>query len=381
MSAPMAVRFEQARAWFETQYPGNTFFATSVGQSMRGLHQHESPLGYLGHALGFSVDFAAYENPNQDDPVAQFMLRSFGGTVDQDGKRAEGDNNLDMPAGNATSKIRAMGAASVAGEALPDGSDQYLEQVGDAFNQMAETSDRFREALRADMPALRAARERWAKEGGPCNVALASAEKKLTAARKTARKKLQRRSHEPVSDAQIDQEPAVAELIQRRDEQKADLQPHLDEVLSTMRTVFAPWIKEMQAGADARRAGISQEDLDLAISPQEADEALKRVHAARTRRTLTDLLVNRRFRAVFTSIDAQGYPGHEDLKGSHAKPRHRSAIREMASRRDLDSSRSHSAAVVRSSCRVWGGGGDEDRARSLVERQGYRPSAFGNAVP
>jgi hypothetical protein len=314
MCAPAAMRYEQARIWFEGQYPGNTFFSTTVGQSMRGLHQHESPLGYLGHALGFSVDFAAYENPNQDDPAAQFLLRTFGGTKDAAGTRVQGDNNLDMPAGNATAKIRAMGSASVAGEELPAGSDQYLEEVGRAFDEMAATSDRFQESLRADLPSLRTAKQTWAKEAGPRNAALASTEKKLTAARKVARKKLQRATRDLVTAEMVDQDESVAELLQKRDEQRADLQPYLDSVLSTMNTVFAPWIDELQSDVDRRERLSSEEDRAVAVSPQDADAALEKAKAARSQRELTALLTNRRFRAIFSTIDPSTFVSQEELK-------------------------------------------------------------------
>lgn len=314
MCASAATRYEHARAWFEGQYPGNTFFSTSVGQSMRGLHQHESPLGYLGHALGLSVDFAAYENPNQDDPAAQFLLRTFGGTKDAAGARIQGDNNLDMPAGNATAKIRAMGSASVASEELPAGSDQYLEQVGTAFDEMAATSDRFQESLRADLPSLRTAKQTWVTEAGPRNAALASTEKKLAVARKVAQKKLQRATRDAVTAEMVDQDESVAGLLQKCDEQKADLQPYLDSVLSTMKTVFAPWIDEFQSDVDRRERLSSEEDRAVAISPQDADAALEKVKAARSQRELTALLTNRRFRAVFATIDPATLVSQQELK-------------------------------------------------------------------
>lgn len=313
MSASTAVRYEQARAWFEAQHPGNTFFSTSVGQSMRGLHQHESSLGYLGHALGFSVDFAAYENPNQDDPVAQFMLRTFGGTVDPDGQRVQGANNLDMPEGNATARIRAMGEASAAGEELPDGSAQYLEQVGTAFDQMAATSDRFQNALRADVPALRGAKELWVK-AAPLMAAVAATKQKLGAARRDVRKQLQRRAQEPVTAAIIDQEPPVALLLQRSAEQEAELQLQIDPIVGTMQSVFAPWIHELQTEIADRRAAISSEDADLAVPPQVADEVLKRVDRARTRQALMALFTDRRYRGIFSTVHAESCPDYEDLK-------------------------------------------------------------------
>lgn len=314
MCAPAATRYEQARAWFEGQYPGNTFFSTSVGQSMRGLHQHQSPLGYLGHALGFSVDFAAYENPNQDDPVAQFMLRSFGGATDARGQRVQGDNNLDMPVGDSTAKIRAMGSASARGESLPAGSDRYLEEVRAAFDEMCETSDRFQASLRSELPALREAKQVWVKDLGPRNAALAGTEKQLASARKTARKKLQRGSREEVTAEMVDQSPAVAELVAKRDEQMAELQPLMERVLSTMTAVFAPWVDELQGEVDRRERLTSAEDRELAINAKDADTLLTKVKTARYQRDLTSLLRNPRFRAVFASIDPAAFPSEQALK-------------------------------------------------------------------
>ncbi len=314
MCSPAATRYEQARSWFENQYPGNTFFSTAVGQSMRNLHRHDSPLGYLGHALGFSVDFAAYENPNQDDPVAQFMLRTFGGTRGEQGERIHGDNNLDMPGGKTDSKIRAMGAASAAGEELPAGSDRYLEEVGAAFDEMAATSDRFQASLQAELPALRAAKRIWATEAGPRNAVLASTERKLTTARATAKKKLQRGARDAVTAEMVDQDAAVAALIHQRDVQKAELKPHLDSVLSTMKSVFAPWVEELQTDVDKREQITSKEDRALAISPQDADDALNKVKNAKSQRELTALLADKRYRVAFASIDPTSFASPAELK-------------------------------------------------------------------
>lgn len=120
LSSDTRARFEAARKAFEKEHPGYTIPVSSVGFGMRDLHQQQTGLGYLGHALGLSFDLHAAENPNLKGPgdegfgVNSYMLGKFG----RDRSKGSAPSRTTISADEKA--VEAMGRRTAGAPATPD---------------------------------------------------------------------------------------------------------------------------------------------------------------------------------------------------------------------------------------------------------------------
>jgi len=285
---PAATRLEQAWDWFEKTYPGNTFFQTDVGFGLRGVHHEEHPLSYLGHALGFSVDFRAYDNPSfLKDGAGMYMLRKFGGHEDN-GKHVDGKSRMEMPSDMYTT-IQDMGRSSERGEDVSKRGDEMLAAAETAYDKMTATSDNFRAAQAKNMDGLRKAKQRWIQVNGPLKASLAAAEAKLKAAQTAAGGKLAKTT--PAADRQtaIDQDAGVIGAVKARDEIATEIATARDEVAQTIGTAFKPWVEQLEGEVAATTKG-HEAELALAVDLDGAKAMKAQVARAKTRKALVALL-------------------------------------------------------------------------------------------
>lgn len=141
MMAGKAVdRYEAARKEFEKSHPGQTLPTTGTAMDLRRRHQKNQAIGKLGHPLGVSMDFYAYENPNLIGDVDkkefpglnELLVRKFGGG------RAQMDVNL--------SQIEAIGKRAAGGGITAD-DQKVLDDIAKQFSQVQQTSQNFQNAL------------------------------------------------------------------------------------------------------------------------------------------------------------------------------------------------------------------------------------------
>ncbi|MBW3664467.1 MAG: YbgA family protein [Actinobacteria bacterium] len=151
--------------------PDAPFPTTGTSQALRRRHYHRVSGGKLGHPLGLSLDFRAYENPHLHGKRA-FLEAVLGADDlrmtmrDQKGQamgwserrraiRALG-KHTQAARGGGISGIMALLAAMLRGEkpATGDTSKHWLvEEAGDAFDRVAGYSERFKNLLTADEKA------------------------------------------------------------------------------------------------------------------------------------------------------------------------------------------------------------------------------------
>ena len=148
-------RYVKARTQFEAENPGYTLPDSGSTHSMRDLHQDAQGVGMLGHTLGLSIDFVAYDNPNlkvgagQPAGINDYMLKRFGGA-------AGFDPLTRMP--TTDGPIERLGKDTNAGKTTP-ADEKVAATVEASWNRMAQTSDNFRHSLAPEqMHQLEAAR-------------------------------------------------------------------------------------------------------------------------------------------------------------------------------------------------------------------------------
>jgi hypothetical protein len=240
-----AERFVAARAWFERTYPGYSFLRTTIAMSLRNRHQEGHGQGKLGHPLGISADFAAFDNPNQlGDGPSQYMLRRFGG-VDMD---TEGANRL-VTKGDPSVMTREIGQATVRGEELTERQLAFLDSVERGYNEMAATSRRFQASRAEQMPELRQAESLWFEQGVPALNRLRDAEKNVESERKKAVKRLGKKLAglaDKEREDMISSDPGVQAAIAARDAAQASFDPIQEQVTTVMQTAFEPWLSAME---------------------------------------------------------------------------------------------------------------------------------------
>lgn len=144
-------RYLKARQQFEAENPGYTLPSSGSTMSLRKHHQDEQGMGKQGHAIGASIDFDAFHNPNlnPDNPktnpqINDYMIKKFG-------KAAPGFQPLTrMP--TKASDFERIGKHSNAKLTAKDKSanpadEAILSNVEKSWEQMAQTSANFQSAL------------------------------------------------------------------------------------------------------------------------------------------------------------------------------------------------------------------------------------------
>jgi hypothetical protein len=316
--APAAARLEAAWDWFERTYPGNTFFQTDVGFGLRGVHHQEHPLSYLGHALGFSVDFRAYDNPSylKDGGVGMFLLSRIGGHQ-ENGKDVPGQVKMKLPD---FKKVQEMGRASERGEDVGEEGNKLLEAAGASYDQMAQTSDNFQAAFAPHMTALKTAQQTWFEAQG-IQSKLKTAEAKLKTAKAAAGAKVPKKASKEDRDAAIAADDGVKTATKERDDVAAEFEAKRKVVMEAADKVFKPWADKLRAEAKANVAG-REAEVALAIDFKAADHLVNQVGWARTKKQLTALLATPTGKIVF---DVEKLSAIEDFAELHAAMKARAA--------------------------------------------------------
>jgi hypothetical protein len=307
MEAGAADRLTAAANDFEQKYPGNRFFDTSVGFGLRNAHNEKHHLSYLGHALGWSVDFQAVANPSfLNHPgkdggiggsVGRFMLKKFGG----------GPVNMKMPS-DAYVEIRKMGEARARGEEPSERGKAILDATK-SYDEMTATSERFRASQTANMTELAAAKQAWVEVNGPKKVALKAANAKLAAVQKAAAKKA---AADPSVKAAADKDAAkaaIADLVAKDQDvidATAAVKKVQDEIAAknvvinaAMAKAFGPWVKQLEDEIAAFQSPVSDADKALAASDKPLTAAMDKIKDLATREALIKILDDKKYAPYF----------------------------------------------------------------------------------
>ena len=300
-----ADRYVAARKWFEDTYPGYTFLNTTVAMQLRNRHQEGHTMGKLGHPLGISADFAAYDNPNQlGDGASQYMLRRFGGADEN----TPGANQIKTD-GNPFQMTKEIGQATARSDELTSKQLAFLDSVERGFNEMAATSRRFQASRDEQMPQLRQAESLWFEAGIPALAKLRAAERQVEAATKGAVKSLGKQLKGLDADARqamLDRDPKVQAAIEARDAAQESFDAIKDQITAVMQAVFEPWTSALQAEVDVALAKHDPAHLELDVTVEEVDKLLQRVKAAKKRKAIDDLVAKNE--KVFSAFDASALP-------------------------------------------------------------------------
>jgi hypothetical protein len=308
LSQDATARFVSARAWFEAQFPGNTFLRRGGGLQIRNRHQGDHAKGKLGHPLGIAVDFDATANPHQKDKVAQFMLRQFGGTpaASPGAAREEGANSMELPEGSART-VEAMGDAMDEGDALTKRQLAFLTQAQAAYEEMFATSERFQDSLRDQMPALRKAQEVYLTVVRPGQHRLVEVQRNLGRLRKKSRN---------ASD------PKIAALQAEEIQLKATVGAAHAGVSATMLSAFSPWIGEMQGFVDKAKQDHGA-DMSMKVDAATARSLVPQIQKATQPRQLKRFLADSKSKAIFAGFDAdlidQSFEAARDAMAARAE--------------------------------------------------------------
>jgi hypothetical protein len=300
LCGPAAIRLAQAKDWFEQQYPGNTFFQTTVGWSMRGVHHENHKLTYLGHALGLSIDFRAYENPSflKDGP-GMFMLRRFGGGT-AGGKPQTGHSRMNMP-DDTFKAIIAMGQASEAGEDVSARGKEILDTAMKEYDKMTTTSDNLRTSIGVPLAELRETEKAWIELNGPLKGSIEAAEKKLVAAKAKAQKDVAKQAAEDPQldhDAALAADPGVVAATKARDDAVAAVEAAKTTVKTGLDKAFAPWVKGLEADIAEHRK-VAGGGAGVALDVKAAKNLKSRVDGAKKLGDLQVILKDKKLGGVF----------------------------------------------------------------------------------
>ncbi|WP_433296124.1 hypothetical protein ACQP2F_37620 [Actinoplanes sp. CA-030573] len=190
---------------------------TDVGLGMRGDHLNPGKHGrtWFTHAVGFAVDWRAYQTPRiTDDRLIKLFEIVTGGRPDMK-TSVEGDTRLDL-------EIQI-------GQGKADANEQkkLLDSVESEYKRLSEGSEKFK----TDLPAATLDRLREVEQS---RVAVVRAQRALT--QLTAPKKGKKATPEQVEAAK----KAVADAKEKYDKIVAAVVPDLPKL-------FEPWVKKIDA--------------------------------------------------------------------------------------------------------------------------------------
>ena len=270
MHADAGQALSNAGALFRKKFPGQRMVDSAGGFSIRNRHQGRHSRGRQGHPLGIAIDFKAYENPHQTDPLKAFLIQRFGGP-NPDG--SGGTNRMAIP--GATAKALRMAKEMKTSGKLSAQSEKDLIGVKKAHNTMVDSSERFKEQLKSERPALRSARQAYLDVVGPATSrisAINKAIKKLRPAAKRAIKKQRKAEYREARDAQVSAavEAAKAEglkLSKKRARRQVDSTAEMKELRKASGTVTDEMIS---AHGSVAPLATEKAKLEADIATQEA---------------------------------------------------------------------------------------------------------------
>jgi hypothetical protein len=268
LAGSAADRFEAARSAFAAAHPGYAIPYTTVGQSMRGFHQERRGLGMLGHALGVAIDLFALDNPNQrgrnEEPMAlnAFMLRRFGGAGHAEGRSTMSLSPMQDPSSPsrtiaAEDMIARVGQNTAAGISTRIG-EQLIETVHTQFNEMAQTSDRVKAGMAAQLHTLEVARSLYVEQPG-LKKELSAVEKELKRHQSMVSASFNKKwpvGNSAVQDAfKLVNEVALAiQLGEKRDELAKRLEMSQRKMRQLMDAAFKDWQTSLNGDIDTFQA-------------------------------------------------------------------------------------------------------------------------------
>jgi hypothetical protein len=261
LDAEAAARIRQVRT--ALQAVGHDLPSTDVGQGLRGHHLKNHATGWWGHALGFSIDFFAYENPHITDPRTSRLVDLLTGGADR--MKFTDDAGDELQYGARRAIIRSIGEQSAAGQdpTANPAFARFLDQVDQQYLGMVAGSRK----LQDDLTVLPADNRRELEQLKRDYVGLhedivgargdvAAQEKELTAARRTARTKLVKAAiaagvkAPKIDDATVDADADVAPVAKKL----ADSKKRLDDLVARQAAlkdrlpkIFEPWLTRIKA--------------------------------------------------------------------------------------------------------------------------------------
>jgi hypothetical protein len=260
LDAEAAARMRQVRT--ALQAVGHDLPSTDVGQGLRGHHLQNHQYGWWGHALGFSIDFLAYENPHITDPRTSRLVELLTGDADRMKFTDARGKELDYGARRAI--IRGIGEKSAAGEdATGDPAfARFLDQVDQQYLGMVAGSRKLQE----DTSVLPAENRRQLEElkrdyvdlyekVADARTDVASQQKNLNAARKTVRARLVKAAAAAgvrtpkIDDATVDADPEMAPAVERLAKSRTDLDQltaRQAALKDRLPAIFAPWLTRIK---------------------------------------------------------------------------------------------------------------------------------------
>ncbi len=269
--AHSSVRDRLATVKTELEAQGIPMPKTTVGLGMRGDHLSRGTKGrtWFTHAVGFAVDWRAYQTPRiTDERLIKLFEIVTGGRPDMKAS-VESDTRIDL-------EIK-MGQ----GTADPAESKKLLDSVDAEYTRLTEASDKFK----TDLPDETLDRLRELEQA---RYAVITAQRAL--ARLAARKK---------PKATKDEIDAAKKAI-------TDAQEHYDKVRTAivpdLPKLFEPWTKKIDERIDAidrhfAQAGIDEEQLtsDFGLKAKVAKAAALKDADAR-KKAFEDIAARRKYR-------------------------------------------------------------------------------------
>jgi len=244
------------------QAGGHDVPESDVGQGLRGAHLEKHGSGWMGHALGFSVDFLAYENPHITEARTSRLIEMLTGDADRMTFTNASGKGLDY--GAQRSVIRTIGEKTKAGEdATADATlSRFLNQVDEQYLKMAQGSRKMQE----DLTVLPSANRRQLEELKHDYVDLyehtlgaqgdlKADQKALDAVRKTARARLAKvaaaagAKPAKIDDSIVNTEPEVAPLAQKLTGTRLKLyilQLRRTALKDRLPKIFGPWLDRIK---------------------------------------------------------------------------------------------------------------------------------------
>lgn len=255
------------------QAAGHDIPSTDVGQGLRGHHLSKHQTGWWGHALGFSIDFFAYENPHITDPRTSRLIQML--TGDADRMKFTDDKGKEMDYFSRRAVIKSIGEKSAAGEdpTTDPKSARFLDQVDEQYLRMTEGSRKMQE----DTSVLPAENRHQLEQLKHDYVDLyeqilaarsdvATQQKALDAAKKTTRAKLVKVANATgvkagkIEDTTVEADPDVEPLVKKLAKSRAkkdNLEVRQKALKDRLPTIFKPWldlIKKESLDLDAAAA-------------------------------------------------------------------------------------------------------------------------------
>lgn len=294
LAAAARARFEAAQTDFETRHSGYTIVDTSVANDLRGMHQQRWGIGMLGHPLGEAIDLKAIDNPNIkiDDSGHNYgyLIGKFGG---EHGKRGTGRAKMSI----SEAAVEKTGEETVAGKNTPEGA-ALIASVQQQFAEMAQTSERLKASMAAEMPRLQAARDLYFEQAG-LRVELSKAKADLAHADAVANKRLAGQKFDTPDAKKAAIEQIKSDLAAAVKDKTAALASSEADVRQALLEAFAGWTAGIQADVDtdqalldqnqASRTAMTGDEQALAAIDASGDDAKARLNQFAVEHNLTPL--------------------------------------------------------------------------------------------